>query len=75
MQLLFRLLEEKAPLDRGADSRRLTEGCYPNDQISYWYDSAPLDPAPLRPFGAPPLTGEAYGCCKSTTFFILFFMV
>ena len=34
MQLLFRLLEEKAPL-----------------------------------------TGEAYGCCKSTTFFIRFFMV
>ena len=54
MQLLFRLLEEKAPLDRGAGSRRLTEGCYPNDQIVVL-----VRQRTLKPRTPPPLRGTS----------------
>ena len=39
--------------------------------MSYRYDSIPFDPAPLRPSGPPPLTGEA---CVAPNVTVLFQM-
>jgi len=51
---------ERLPFGGELAAVRLTEGCYPGIKMSYRYDSIPFDPASLRPFGAPPLTGEAW---------------